>query len=323
MEGMKANIAARVTVCLFPGHTVKLGMGGSAGVLCREAEGLYRLGERVFGPGLVRLMAEGPLERLRATENAQPAVFLSAMAVFLTLSRLGVKPDLAGGRSLGDLTAVSAAGALAPEEALRVVRRRSEIFARCCARNPGRMSVLLGLGEEAVRAACAAGAAAGGTCVVAGINTDSNFVISGTHAAVAAAERAARESGGHVMDIHMPGAFHSPLMREAAQEFGGFLEGVRFGGLRFPVVDDASPTGFVDNTPSGIRKFLTDQIPAPVDWRRRTAILRSAGAGLILELGPSQGMARISASSVPGCAWRDIEDGAAAERLAAGPGIDG
>jgi len=317
MDTSKENTPPAKTAFLFPGHTVKLGMGGLAPGLSPAAEKLYALGEKIFGRDLRALMTAGPLEELRRTVNAQPAVFLAALVPFFDLAELGARPQLAAGRSLGDFTAVTAAGALPLETALAVVRRRSEIFERACAAAPGRMSVLLGLAEAEVRRLCdGAAAEAGGTCVVAGVNTDSNFVISGTHAAVAAAERGARALGAHIMDIAMPGAFHSPLMKQAEEEFGDYLEGVSFGEPAFPVVDDRSPSGFVSGG-AGIRAFLTAQISTAVDWRRRAAILRSAGTSVICELGPSQGMARITASSIPGCAWREIADRAQAAQFAA------
>jgi [acyl-carrier-protein] S-malonyltransferase len=308
MEPSKENTAAPKTAFLFPGHTVKLGMGGLAPGLTPAVKALYALGEKIFGRDLTGLMAGGPLEELRRTLNAQPAVFLAALAPFFDLAELGVRPAVAAGRSLGDFTAVTAAGALTVEAALEVVKRRSEIFERAIARNPGRMSVFLGITEDQARRACSEAAAeAGGTCVVAGVNTDSNFVVSGTHAAVAAAERAARKLGAHIMDIAMPGPFHSPLMKEAEQEFGEYLEGVKFGEPAFPVVDDRSPSGFVQGA-SGIRAFLISQISTAVDWRLRAGILRTAGVSVICELGPSQGMARITAASIPGCAWREVAD---------------
>lgn len=320
MEPSKENTAPPKTAFLFPGHTVRIGMGGLAAGLSPEVKELYALAGKIFGRDLTGLMAGGPLDELRRTLNAQPAVFLAALAPFLDLAELGVRPAVAAGRSLGDFTALAAAGALPLEAALEAVKRRSEIFERAIARNPGRMSVFLGITEEQACSTCAEAAAeAGGTCVVAGVNTDSNFVVSGTHEAVAAAESAARKLGAHIMDISMPGPFHSPLMAEAQQEFGEYLEGVEFGEPQFPVVDDRSPSGFVSGA-AGIRKFLASQISTAVDWRRRAAILRSAGVTVICELGPSQGMARITAASIPGCAWREVADRLQAADFAAAAG---
>ncbi|MCM2268413.1 MAG: ACP S-malonyltransferase [Elusimicrobiales bacterium] len=300
------------TAFIFPGHCVSVGMGRSEPWQNPAVERLYSYAGELLGYDIKALMLAGPLERLRQTSCAQPAVFLASLSVFLELEYLGAAADLVAGRSLGDLTAVVAAGGLSPEEGLRLIKTRGEIFERACAASPGRMSVLLGLPEDTVRRICAQAACdSGEVCAVAGVNTAENFVISGGAAALAAADRAARAAGGHVMEIHMPGAFHSPLMRGAELEFSEVLAKADFREPRLPVADDRSPGGFVAGR-AGLRKFLTAQISTGVDWRRRSEILRGAGVCVLCELGPSQGMARIASGAIPGSSYYEISSSSAA-----------
>ncbi|OGR41453.1 MAG: hypothetical protein A2X35_10620 [Elusimicrobia bacterium GWA2_61_42] len=301
---------------LFPGHSVRLGMGHREPPLAPAAARLYAAAEKILGYDISALMKAGPLEELRRTRNSQPAVFLASLAAFYDLAALGVAPEILAGRSLGDLTAVVASGALSFEEGLALIKRRGEIFERACARHPGRMAVLLGLPEESARGICAQAAASGGVCEIAGVNTDSNFVISGTAAAVGAAERAARGSGAHVMDIAMPGPFHSSLMREAGLEFGELLDKTGFSEPRLPIVNERSPSGFVGGC-AELREFLTAQIHTGVNWKQRTAIMQAAGVGVICELGPSQGMARIASGLIPGSSFYEVETHAEAAAFAA------
>jgi [acyl-carrier-protein] S-malonyltransferase len=292
---------------LFPGHSVRLGMGHSEAKLPDASVLLYSKAEKILGYDLAGLMRHGPLAQLRRTIHSQPAVYLASLAPFYDLAALGVFPDALAGRSLGDFTAVVASGALSFEEGLAIIKLRAEIFERACRRNPGRMAVLLGLPEEIMRHICAEAINdTRGVCEIAGINTDRNFVVSGTFDAVNAAERKAKESGAHVMDIAMPGAFHSSLMREAELEFSEVLDKVEFLEPCVPIVDERSEGGFVGGR-DGLRKFLTAQISTGVNWKQRTEIMRSMGAAVLCELGPSQGMARIASGSIPNSSFYEVE----------------
>lgn len=302
---------------LFPGHSVKIGMGHREPDPSPAASRLYALARTVLGYDISVLMRSGPLEKLRRTLHSQPAVFLASLAPFYDLAELGIFPDVLAGRSLGDFTAVVASGALPFEEGLAVISRRAEIFERSCGRNPGRMAVLLGLSESDTRRLCAEAAGrTRGVCELAGINTDLNFVISGTFDAVNAAEAEAKRRGAHVMDIAMPGAFHSSLMREAELEFAEVLDKVEFSAPRVPIVNERSESGFVRGR-EGLKEFLTGQISTGVNWKRRAGILRSSGAAAICELGPSQGMARIASGMIPGSSSYEIETHAEAAAFSA------
>jgi [acyl-carrier-protein] S-malonyltransferase len=292
---------------LFPGHTVKVGMGFREPKLTAAAKELYSRAEKILGYEIPGLMRSGPLDQLRRTCNSQPAVFLSSLAVFYDLAALGTTPDFLAGRSLGDLTAIVASGALSFEEGLSVIKRRGEIFERACELHPGRMAVLLGASEERVRRICAEAAAeTRGVCELAGVNTDSNFVVSGTFDAVNAAERKAKAGGAHTMDIAMPGAFHSSLMRDAGREFSEVLRGVEFRNPGIPIVDERSESGFVAGR-AAVKEFLTAQISTGVNWKQRIGILRASGAAVICELGLSQGMARIASGMIPNSSYHEIE----------------
>lgn len=260
-------------------------MGASLADTYPEARAVFRLADEVLGFSLSTVCWEGPEDRLRATENAQPALLAHSTAVVRVLAGRGIRPEWTAGHSLGEFSAHVAAGSLAFEDALRLVRARGEAMAEAGRARPGSMAAILGLGAEAVEALCRAVRAEGEVLEPANHNAPGQVVVSGSREAVQRAIQAARDHGARkAVEIPVSGAFHSPLMAVAAERLGELLAGVEIRPARIPVVAnvDARPV----TEPARIRDRLRRQLTEPVRWVECVLELRRLGANRFLEPGP-------------------------------------
>lgn len=260
-------------------------MGASLADTYPEARAVFHLADEVLGFSLSTVCWEGPDDRLRATENAQPALLAHSTAVVRALAGRGIRPELTGGHSLGEFSAHVAAGSLDFEDALRLVRTRGEAMADAGRRRPGTMAAILGLEAEAVEALCQAVRIEGEVLEPANYNAPGQVVVSGGRDAVRRAIEAAREHGARkAIEIPVSGAFHSPLMAAAAERLAEALAGVEIRPSRIPVVAnvDASPV----TEPAQIRDRLLRQLTAPVHWVACVLELRRLGASRFIEPGP-------------------------------------
>jgi [acyl-carrier-protein] S-malonyltransferase len=234
-------------------------------------------------PGLLGLMFNGPAETLALTRHAQPALLLAGVAVTEYLRARGVAPSACAGHSLGELTALVGAGALAFEEALRLVEARG----RCMSEDvpEGTMAAVIGLDAPAIEKALPEGVS------VANYNGPGQTIISGTKEGVAAAESALKEAGAkRVMPLPVSGPFHSPLMQGAAARFREVVATARITtpGVTFV----SSVSGVAESDPERIRELLAEQITSPVRW---TEVMAALGSVPAVEAGPGkvlQGIAK-------------------------------
>ncbi len=282
---------------IFPGQASQsVGMAadlaagaGPGGAFLREVDG-------ILDEPLTRLMAEGPLDVLTQTRNAQPAILAHSVAAWLELGERGVGPAVVAGHSLGEFSAAVAAGALGAADALRLVRRRGELMYEAGLRRPGAMSAVLGLERARVEEVCADLPADAGTVVLANHNSALQAVISGDAAAVAAAAEPLLAAGARrVVPLTVSGAFHSPLLAEAAAEFAAELDRVAFRDPAVPLVANVDAEAV--RTASELVARLKRQMTSPVLWHDVMARLLAAApeAPLVLEVGPGQvlsGLAR-------------------------------
>ena len=243
----------------------------------------FEQADAVLGVPLSRLMWEGPEEELTLTRNAQPAILVHSFAALTVLrDRLG-EPALAAGHSLGEFSAHVAAGTISFEDALVAVRLRGELMYRAGQQRPGTMAAVLGLSDEAIRAACAGVAA--GICVPANFNSEGQVVISGDEPGVTEGMARARAAGAkRALPLNVSGAFHSPLMEPAQQGLRAHLEGISFSDPSFPVVSNV--TAEPVRTGREARELLVRQLTAPVLWSASVATMLREGADRFLELGP-------------------------------------
>jgi len=287
-----------MTAFLFPGQgSQSVGMGYELYEQHEEARARFEAAEDLLDVDLLSLMfgldssIDDPEEELKQTEITQPALYTHSLAATAVLEARGLHPDMAAGHSLGEYSALAAAGALSFEEGLRVVRRRGELMAEAGERRPGAMAAVMGADDEDVEAACTAATEEGeGVVQTANYNAPGQIVISGDEAAV---ERATARVKGRALPLPVSGAFHSPLMEYAREGLGAVLEAVSIDAPSCPVYLNVTAEPTTD--PDEIRRCLVEQLLSPVRWAQSLRRMHEDGARRFLEVGPGdvlQGLVR-------------------------------
>jgi [acyl-carrier-protein] S-malonyltransferase len=273
-------------VFLFPGQGSQfVGMGADLSRSFPEAKRVFEEASEALGFDLARLCFLGPEEELVKTKNTQPAILTHSVAALRALAARGIAPRAAAGHSLGEYSAYVAAKSLTLADAVRLVRRRGELMFEAGEARPGSMGAVLGLTPEVVEALC--GQVKGGTVCPANLNGPGQVVISGDPPAVEAALAAAREAGAkRTLLLNVSGAFHSPLMAEAAQGLTAALTTVSVGPAAIPVV--ANATAFPVEDPDRIRASLSRQLLSPVRWEESMRALLADPGPPFVEVGPGK-----------------------------------
>lgn len=279
------------------------------------ARAVFAQAGAALGLSVTRLCFEGPEERLTATENAQPALLTASLA---TLAALADSADVAGfvaararfvaGHSLGEYTALAAAGALDLATAVRLVQRRGELMAQA---SGGAMAAVIGLDEAPLEDACRAASQDGGVAVVANSNAPGQLVISGSVAAVALAGELARAAGARrVIPLRVSGAFHSPLMADAADHMAHELRAATIRDARVPVLVNvgAAPIYGAEE----LRRELAAQMTAPVCWADSVRRMAAAGVETFVEVGPGAVLSGLVRRIAPGARAISVSDVASA-----------
>jgi len=281
------------------------------------ARRVFETADRVFDFSLTSLCFEGPEDALQQTENAQPAIFTTSLACLEAARELGglpaEPPAFVAGHSLGEYTALVAAGALALEDGLRLVRERGRLMQQAGDRNPGAMAAILGLDEEPLTAICQEAGAE-----VCNLNAPGQIVIGGTERAVEGAMALALERGAsRGVRLKVSGAFHTSLMAPAAE---GMRRAVAETPLRDPDVPViANTTGAPIASAEELREELVLQLRQAVQWQRSMEHMRDQGVGVVIEFGPGRvltGMARRIDRKI---AVRNVSDLAGARAQTASP----
>lgn len=242
-----------------------------------------------LGQNLSRLMWDGPETDLQLTENAQPAIMAASLAVIRVLQHeggldLSRHARIAAGHSLGEYSALAAAGAFTLADTARLLRIRGRAMQGAVPVGEGAMSALLGIEIEAAEAAAAEGAATGGICVVANDNAPGQVVISGNAEAVARAGEIAKTKGAkRTMPLPVSAPFHCPLMEPAAGAMRLALADVTIRPLVVPVL--ANVTAAEAGEPDMIRRLLVEQVTGRVRWRESVLALRGLGVDSTVEVG--------------------------------------
>lgn len=275
---------------VFPGQGSQFsGMGRALYECSAEAVRLMDSAAGVLGFDILPIMFEGTEEELRNTRIAQPAIYLHSVVLALC-SGLG-QPDMAGGHSLGEFSALAAAGALSFEDGLRLVQIRAEEMQKCCEKTPGIMAAVIGLAEETVEKICAE---TPGLVVPANFNSPAQIVISGEEEAVMQACASLKAAGARrALPIKVGGAFHSPLMEPARAALARAIEDTPFRAPAFPVWQNVSAKAETD--PGVIKENLLLQLTSPVRWTASVEGMLAAGATHFTEIGPGtvlQGLIR-------------------------------
>ena len=244
----------------------------------------------VLGEGFLKLLDEGPAEQLNLTVNTQPAMVTAAIAAYRAWRALGgPAPAVVAGHSLGEYSALVAAGALTLKEALPLVRFRAQSMQEAVPEGQGAMAAILGLDDEAARAACAE-AAQGEAVQAVNFNAPGQVVIAGSKAAVARAIEACKARGAkRAMPLPVSAPFHSSLMQPAADKLRGRLPGVMLAAPVIPVINNVDVQ--VETDPARIRDALVRQAASPVRWVETVKAMAAQGVTHIVECGPGKVLA--------------------------------
>jgi [acyl-carrier-protein] S-malonyltransferase len=261
--------------------------------------------QALLGMDLRRLCLEGPAEELSRTSIAQPCLLVVEVALWETLRSQGFRATCLAGHSLGEFAAWVAAGALEFEAALRLVAKRGQLMERAALRSKGAMAALLGLDEHEVEAVCE-GAREGQVLVAANFNAPGQVVVSGQEIAVERAEAEARRRGARAVRLAVQGAFHSPLMEEAAGEFAREVENARIEPASVPVA--ANSEGRFVTEPDEIRAAMIRQMLSAVRWADCVRCL--SDCDVLVEIGPGSVLAGLCKRILPGavCVSAEAED---------------
>ena len=273
--GMKAYV--------FPGQGAQFsGMGKELYESSQAARELFDKADEILGFEISRIMFEGTDEELRQTKVTQPAVFLHSVAQVAALGEDFV-PDMVAGHSLGEFSALVAAGALDFESGLRLVYARALAMQKSCEEVPSTMAAVLGLADEVVERVCEPIEGV----VPANYNCPGQLVISGTREAVGEACVKLKEAGAkRALPLSVGGGFHSPCMASAKEELQRAIEQTVFEAPRCPIYQnvDALP----HTSPEEIKANLIAQLVSPVRWTQSVQNMASAGAAEFVELGPGK-----------------------------------
>jgi len=271
---------------LFPGQGAQ--HVGMAETLYRKGPALvkehFTEASDILGTDLARLCFTGPEDELLQTRNTQPAILVHSVIVARLLEAEGITPDFAAGHSLGEISALTIAGAMTFADAVQAVRVRAEAMQRAGEENPGGMSAVIGLESDKVRAACQK-AAKSGIVQPANYNAPEQTVISGEKKAVKAAGEACSKAGARkVVSLKVHGAFHSPLMESAVEPLRHILRQIEVRQARVPVVSNVTARPAV--RPEEVRELLGLQVVYPIRWVESMQELDRMGSVLYVECGP-------------------------------------
>jgi [acyl-carrier-protein] S-malonyltransferase len=312
---------SQVAAFLFPGQgSQEVGMGKELAARYPAAARVFEEADEIVGFALSRLCWAGPAEELNDTVNTQPALLCHSVAALRSLQ--SVRPDLQAswlaGHSLGEFSALVAAGAMQFPDALRLVRTRGEAMKAAGARGPGGMAAVLGLELETVEAACAAARAATGEPVqIANDNCPGQLVISGSQLGMASAIERLRAGGARrVVELAVSIAAHSALMEPAQSKLNRAIESTPISAPTIPVIGNVSATSLA--SVSEVREELRSQLTSRVRWTETIGSMLAAGVTHFIELGPRDVLSNLVKRIERGANAATAGDPAGIERLGGG-----
>jgi len=272
------------------------GQGSQSVGMLRGYEGLPGVEEvrreagEVLGADFLGLLDEGPAEALAMTVNTQPAMVTAGYAAYRAWVGLGgPEPATVAGHSLGEYTALAAAGAISLRDCLPLVRYRAQAMQEAVPEGQGAMAAILNLDDDAVRQACAE-AAQQEVVDAVNFNAPGQVVIAGHKAAVERAMQACKAKGARrAVPLPVSAPFHSALMRPAAERLGAYLADVTVGVPRFPLINNVDVK--IETQPSAIKSALVRQAASPVRWVETVKRMKADGVTHVLECGPGKVLA--------------------------------
>lgn len=286
---------------VFPGQGSQyVGMGKDLYESNALAKQLYDKADETLGFKITDIMFAGTDEQLKETKVTQPAVFLDSVISALCLGD-DFKPAMVAGHSLGEFSALVAAGALNFEDGLKLVAARANAMQKACEKNPGTMAAIIGLPDEKIEEVCAEIRNEGKVVVAANYNCPGQLVISGDKDAIAeACEKLSAAGAKRALPLKVGGAFHSPLMQPAKEELQEAIEKTTFSAPKCPVYQNVDAMPHTD--PKEIQANLIAQLTSPVRWTKSVQNMIADGADDFTECGPGkalQGMIRRIDKTIP------------------------
>jgi [acyl-carrier-protein] S-malonyltransferase len=282
---------------VFPGQgSQSVGMLNAYGGLAQISE-VRAQAAQVLGPEFDRVLTEGPEDALKLTVNTQPAMVTAGYAVYRAWCALGgPMPEMLAGHSLGEYTALVAAGAISFNDCLPLVRFRAQAMQEAVPEGQGAMAAILMLDDDAVRAACAE---AGGTVQAVNFNAPGQVVIAGEKGAVERAMEACKAKGAkRAMLLPVSAPFHSTLMKPAAARLESYLGKLNLQAPKISVLNNVDVA--LETSPGRIRQALVRQAASPVRWVEIIKKMADSGVTHILECGPGKVLAGMTKRIAPG-----------------------
>jgi [acyl-carrier-protein] S-malonyltransferase len=273
---------------LFPGQgSQTVGMGKTMADSFPESRAIFEKADQTLGFPLSQLIFEGPQEKLTLTTNAQPALMTTSIAILERLKQFHIAPDYCAGHSLGEYTALVAAGAFTFEEGVYAVRKRGEFMEEAVPNGEGTMAAVLGLEREALAFVTEEITAGGNPVQLANMNCPGQIVISGSRKGVELASSAAKEKGAkRVLPLEVSGPFHSSLMKPAAEKLEEVLNGLTIKDALVPVIANVSASPMT--SAAEIKQKLIEQLYSPVLWEDSVKRMIELGVDTFIEIGPGK-----------------------------------
>ncbi len=269
---------------IFPGQGAQFsGMGLDLYENSPEAQELFEKANEILGFNITDIMFEGTAEQLKETKVTQPAIFLHSVILAKTLGD-SFQPEMVAGHSLGEFSALVAAGALSFEDGLKLVAQRALAMQKACEAAPSTMAAVLGLEDDIVEKICAT---TDGIVVAANYNCPGQLVISGEIEAINKACDTLKDEGARrALVLPVGGAFHSPMMEPAREELAAAIENTTFSTPNCPIYQNVTASAVTNE--DEIKANLISQLTAPVRWTQSVQQMIADGALLFTEVGPGK-----------------------------------
>jgi [acyl-carrier-protein] S-malonyltransferase len=269
---------------LFPGQgSQEIGMGADFFNTFDNVKKRFDEANEIVGRDLKKIIFEGPDAELTSTRNTQPALFTVETAIADCIMEKGITPTVTLGHSLGEYSALYAAGVISFQDGVKIVAKRGELMAAVGAKVPGTMAAVIGLPKDKIAEVLKTVDA--GVVVPANENSPDQTVISGEPAAVkAAGEKLSAAGAKRVMPLPVSGAFHSPLMQPVADDLQAFLSSIEFKTPRCPVISNVLAAPVTDG--AELKRLLITQLLSPVRWVDSMRYLAANGITSAIEVGP-------------------------------------
>jgi [acyl-carrier-protein] S-malonyltransferase len=295
------------TAFIFPGQGAQqVGMGRELAEKQPASRKVFEEADCVLGTRLSSLCFEGPDEELRLTVNTQPAILTTSIAALKVLEDRGAKADFVAGHSLGEYSALVAAGSLKFDDALRAVRKRGLYMQEAVPSGEGAMAALIGIGFEIVQSICVE-ASSLGVCAPANINSPNQTVIGGHRPAVERAVELAKSKGAkRAVMLAVSAPFHCKLMKPAAERLEAVFNETMFADLKIPLVTNVD----AELITSGVqaRQALLRQVASPVRWSDSVKRLLEEGVTTFIEVGPGKVLSGLVRQISRQCQILNVED---------------